>query len=250
MATRMRARFQSEYVKAGTKDFMVENAPEELMDLKQQEFVILKDLMFMNMKRYRHNHFIGSPSMCAVIRDREGCKTDFSLQQHKLQSILPFSFALWKLIDDLSGDRSVKVSDVSSEQLAAACYCILPNSYESRLLELRRQCPEKVDELLAKKPYNLETLLHKMTHRNPTAIKQLLSRMRKEWPRLVLPHISNSDGVTPLKLAHETHHRMVVGQLLDHLKDYPVGYCDAEVAGMARAFIQEKFERRVGVYLT
>ena len=204
----------------------------------------------MNMKRYRHCHFMASPAMCAVIRDREGCKTDFSLQQHKLQSILPFSFALWKLIDDLSGERSVKLSHVSSEQLAAACYCILPNSYEARLLALRKQSPELVEQLLASKPVNYETLLHKMTVRNPTAIKELLSRMNKEWPRHVIPHIANSDGVTPLKLAHETHHRMVVGQLLDHLKDYPVGYCDSEVAGMTRAFISEKFERRVGAYLT
>jgi hypothetical protein len=210
MATRMRTRLQSEYNKREQKE-LLDDAPEEIVDLKQQEFVILKDLMFMNMKRYRHSNFMASPSMCAVIRDREGCKTDFSLQQHKLQSILPFSFALWKLIDDLTGDKSVKISHVSSEQLAAACYCILPNSYEARLLELRKQSPELVEKLLANKPVNYETLLHKMTVRNPTAIKELLSRMDKEWPRHVIPHISNSDGVTPLKLAHETHHRMVVG---------------------------------------
>ena len=70
MTSRVRTRFQSEYVKAATRDLMVENAPEDLVALKQQEFIILKDLMFMNMKRYRHNHFIASPSMCAVIRDR------------------------------------------------------------------------------------------------------------------------------------------------------------------------------------
>ena len=28
--------------------------PDDMLDLKQQEFVILKDLMYMNMKRYRH----------------------------------------------------------------------------------------------------------------------------------------------------------------------------------------------------
>ena len=37
--------------------------------------------------------------------------------------------------------------------------------------------------------------------------------------------------------------------LLDHLKTYPFGYCEHQVAAMAREFLQEKFERRVGAYL-
>ena len=76
-------------------------------------------------------------SLCAVIRDKEGRNDDFALKQYKLISVLPFSYALWKLIDDLTGERNVSVEQVSSEQLAAACYCLLPNSYEDRLLQIR-----------------------------------------------------------------------------------------------------------------
>ena len=63
---------------------------------------------------------------------------------------------------------------------------------------MRERSPEVVEKLLSSKPPNYETLLHKMTARNPGAIKPLIARMNKEWPRCVIPHICNSDGITPL----------------------------------------------------
>ena len=69
-----------------------------------------------------------------------------------------------------------------------------------------------------------------MTARNPEAIKSLLTRMRYEWPRLIIPHVRDSKGITPLKLAFERKHRRVVGWLLDHLKDYPHSYCTYQVS--------------------
>ena len=69
------------------------------------------------------------------------------------------------------------------------------------------------------------TLLHKLTMRNPDEIKPLLERMSAEWPSLVIPHVYNLEGETPLYTAHKNKHRRVVGWLLDMLKKYPFGYC-------------------------
>ena len=116
-------------------------------------------------------------------------------------------------------------------------------------MQLKQTSPEVVEQLLLDKPPNYETLLHKMTARNPESIKPLISRMNKEWPTCIIPHICNSDGITPLKLAYQKRHRLVVGWLLDHLKNYPFGYCQLQVSEMMPEFIKEKFERRVGSYL-
>ena len=88
-----------------------------------------------------------------------------------------------------------------------------------------------------------------MAARNPEGIKQLISRMNKEWPTCIIPHICNSDGLTPLKLAYQKRHRLLVGQLLDHLKSYPFGYCTQQVSDMADELIKDKFEQRIGAYL-
>jgi hypothetical protein len=114
---------------------------------------------------------------------------------------------------------------------------------------LRDKNPEVVEKLLKSKPPNHETLLHKMAARNPVSVKKLYHRMGREWPTITIPHICNSDGITPVKLAHQKRHRMVVGVLLDHLRNYPPGYCQVQIAEMASEFIKEKFEHRVGAYL-
>ena len=74
-------------------------------------------------------------------------------------------------------------------------------------------------------PPSTPTLLHKLTMKNPEEIKPLIERMNVEWPTLVIPHIYNQEGQTPLKLAHRYRHRRVIGWLLDLLKNYPFGYC-------------------------
>ena len=56
------------------------HAPHDLLDLKKQEFLILKDLMYMNMKRYRHQNFLAASSLCSVIRDKEGRSPDYTLK--------------------------------------------------------------------------------------------------------------------------------------------------------------------------
>ena len=77
----LRARVAKEAVRGEGGDFLEEiHAPDDMLDLKKQEFVMLKDLMYMNMKRYRHQNFMAAPSLCAVIRDREGRNDDFSLR--------------------------------------------------------------------------------------------------------------------------------------------------------------------------
>ena len=68
------------------------------------------------------------------------------------------------------------------------------------------------------------TLLHKLTLKHPEAVKELIYRMNLEWPTMVIPHVQNSEGITPLKLADQKRQRRVIGWLLDHLKDYPFGY--------------------------
>ena len=73
--------------------------------------------------------------------------------------------------------------------------------------------------------------------------------MKKEWPKLVMPHVHNQEGQTPLKLAHLTHHRRAIGWLLDMLKDYPTGYCQYQVSNMIFDFVAEGFESKVGEYL-
>ena len=82
-----------------------------------------------------------------------------------------------------------------------------------------------IEEKLKNAPNSTPTLLHKLTMKNPNEIKPLIERMSKEWPTLVIPHIYNIEGETPLKLAHEYRHRRVIGWLLDMLKTYPFGYC-------------------------
>ena len=42
-----------------------------------------------------------------------------------------------------------------------------------------------------------------MTAKKPEEIKPIIERMNKEWPNLVLPHIYNFEGDTPIKLAHK-----------------------------------------------
>lgn len=69
------------------------------------------------------------------------------------------------------------------------------------------------------------TLLHKLTMKNPEQMKPLIERMNKEWPHLVIPHVYNYEGLTPIKVAQNLHNRRVIGWLLDMLKNYPFGYC-------------------------
>jgi len=72
---------------------------------------------------------------------------------------------------------------------------------------------------------NHDTLLHLATNSNPEAIKTLLARMKKEWPSVTVPILENSEGLTPLRLAFMKKDRRIVGGLLDHMKDYPIGFC-------------------------
>jgi len=53
--------------------------------------------------------------------------------QLKLVSVRPFSYSVWKLIDDLSTEKSLKVQDLSREQLAAVSFAILPDSAGNRI---------------------------------------------------------------------------------------------------------------------
>ena len=92
------------------------------------------------------------------------------------------------------------------------------------------------------------TLLHKLIMKNPEAVKPLITRMKKEWPKLWIPHVSNNNGLTPLKLAYDQNHRRVLGWLLDHLKDYPFGYGQFEIANMISGLINEKFETKIGSF--
>ena len=106
-----------------------------------------------------------------------------------------------------------------------------------------------IEANLAKAPASTPTLLHKLTMKNPEQIKPLLTRMKREWPTLVIPHIYNLEGQTPLKLAHTLRHRRVIGWLLDMLKDYPFGYCQYQVSNMIFDLVGEGFETKVGEYL-
>ena len=73
--------------------------------------------------------------------------------------------------------------------------------------------------------------------------------MRYEWPYLVIPHVHNQEGLTPMKLAQITYHRRAIGWYLDMLKDYPMGYCQYQLSNMIFDFIEEGFETKVGEYL-
>ena len=125
----------------------------------------------------------------------------------KLISLRPFSYAIWKLMDDLCTEKNIDINQISKEQLAALCFTILPDSQGTRIRAiLEQQRDPKVIKLieanLAKAPASTPTLLHKLTMKNPEQIKPLISRMKREWPTLVIPHIYNLEGQTPLKLAH------------------------------------------------
>ena len=106
-----------------------------------------------------------------------------------------------------------------------------------------------IKDKLKDAPPSTPTLLHKLVMKNPEAIKELIARMKKDWPSLVIPHIYNQEEQTPLKLSHEFHHRRVSGWLLDILKDYPFGYCQYQVSNMMFDFVAQGFEGKVGTYL-
>lgn len=79
----------------------------------QNSMTFLQDLMYTNMKRYRHQVFMEDNALSTLFRDKEGRNDDFSLKQYKLISVLPFSFGIWKLIDDLATERSITVQQLS-----------------------------------------------------------------------------------------------------------------------------------------
>ena len=71
-------------------------------------------------------------SVCTVVRDREGYRNaDINNHQLKLISVRCFSYALWKLMDDISTERCIKINQVSRELLAALCFSFLPDSQGS-----------------------------------------------------------------------------------------------------------------------
>ena len=97
-------------------DFLQEfNAPTEVQEIKHQEFTILRDLMYMNMKRYRDRSFLAHQAGSFIIRDKDASSDDVKHRHFKLVSVLPFSYSLWKLIDDLTGEKSITVDSVSTE---------------------------------------------------------------------------------------------------------------------------------------
>jgi hypothetical protein len=97
-------------------DFLQElSAPTEVQEIKHQEFSILRDLMYMNMKRYRDRSFLAHQAGSFIIRDKDASSDDVKHRHFKLVSVLPFSYSLWKLIDDLTGEKSITIDSVSTE---------------------------------------------------------------------------------------------------------------------------------------
>ena len=109
-------------------------------------------------------------------------------------------------------------------------FAVLPDSQGNRIRQIISQTKDQsvldlIDKKLSKAPPSTPTLLHKLVYKNPEDIKPLITRMKKEWPSLIMPQIYNLESQTPLKLAKVLRHKRVIGWLLDLLKDYPFGYC-------------------------
>jgi hypothetical protein len=121
----------------------------------------------------------------------------------KIMSVLPFSVANWKLIDDISSEK-VRVEDVNIHQLAVACFSLLPHVVLDRLRRAYKQ-NKSLKEIKAKikdiynNNFHHSTLLHKLIDRNPEAVKSVITIMKKFWPKLWIPHVANNKGITPLK---------------------------------------------------
>ncbi len=191
---------------------------------------MIEDLIYLNMKRQRHLHFMDMQAVNMVIRDKvvdAGGVHD--VKQMKLISVRPFSYAIWKMIEDMSNEKTINSYDLNKQQLATACFSILPDSMgdRARYTKMKTKDPVLKAQLTKalEESQSTPTLLHKLTLRNPDEIKPLLERMNTEWPSLVIPQIYNQEGETPLKTAQKNKHRRVVGWLLDSLKKYPFGYC-------------------------
>jgi len=71
--------------------------------------------MYMNMKRYRNHSFLAHQASSMIIRDKDSSSDDSRHRNFKLVSVQPFSYALWKLIDDMTGEKSISVDSVSTE---------------------------------------------------------------------------------------------------------------------------------------
>lgn len=157
---------------------------------------MLEDFIYLNMKRQRHIHFMDMQATNMVIRDKIMGSVDVDeLKTMKLVSVRPFSYAIWKLIEDLSTEKTITTASLSRHQIAAACFTILPDSMgdRARYTYSKTKDPElkaKLNRALDKST-STPTLLHKLTQRNPDEIKPLIERMSKEWPTLVIPHIYN-----------------------------------------------------------
>ena len=90
-------------------------------------------------------------------------------------------------MDDICTEKSIKISEVSREQLAALCFTIIPDSQGNRIRQAIASIKdldqvEKINEKLKNAPPSTPTLLHKLTVKNPEEIKPLIARMRYEWP--------------------------------------------------------------------
>ena len=79
------------------------------------DFMQLEDFIYMNMKRQRHIHFLEMQSLNTVIRDVEGYNGEIGRKQMKLVSVRPFSYAIWKLMEDMSSEKNITVAELSKE---------------------------------------------------------------------------------------------------------------------------------------
>lgn len=148
------------------------------------------------MKRQRHIHFIDMQSLCTIIRDKEGYTGDTPSHQLKLISVRNFSYATWKLMEDVCTEKNINIDQLSKEQIVATSFAVLPDSQGNRIRAvLAQQKDQKLIDMINQKlkqaPPSSPTLLHKLTMKRPEEIKPLISRMRAEWPTLVMPHIYN-----------------------------------------------------------
>ena len=78
--------------------------------------------------------------MCTVIRDKSEHLGDRNLSHMRLVSVRPFSYMIWKLMEDICSDKILSIGDLNKHQLALVCFAILPDSYGSRI----RSAIEKV----------------------------------------------------------------------------------------------------------
>ena len=58
-------------------------------------------------------HFFDQHATCTVTRNKSKEVSDRSIKQMRLQSVRSFSYAIWKLMEDICSEKTLKIEQLT-----------------------------------------------------------------------------------------------------------------------------------------